>query len=244
MATYRQARPAQSAVSRASRVGLSGSPRRRQGSSLRFDPAFAGLAALTSGSGEPPAGNYVMPGGSCPAAIAGAFAARWAQSGRVGKPIEAKRRNCRTALFTFASRADSGGAMRKSSSIESNSTNCPSRNTLASGLSEQATITRPQQDVERSISATHERWWTRRDAAEYVGLSEATIGREVRRGRLRHTRVGGRRALRFRREWLDDWLVAGQPVDEPVLAEETHGVPTKIVPRYIQSIRRSSASLT
>ena len=42
-------------------------------------------------------------------------------------------------------------------------------------------------------------WLTRRDAAAYARVSEATIGREVRSGRLRHTRVGGRRLLRFRR---------------------------------------------
>jgi excisionase family DNA binding protein len=50
------------------------------------------------------------------------------------------------------------------------------------------------------------RWWTRREVATYARVSEATIGREVRNGRLRHVRVGGRRSLRFRREWIDGWL--------------------------------------
>ena len=49
-------------------------------------------------------------------------------------------------------------------------------------------------------------WWTRRDAAVHARVSEATIGREVRNARLRHVRVGGRRALRFKREWVDEWL--------------------------------------
>jgi excisionase family DNA binding protein len=55
-------------------------------------------------------------------------------------------------------------------------------------------------------------WWTRREAAVYARVSEATIGREVRNSRLRHVRVGGRRALRFRREWIDDWLAGTLPV--------------------------------
>jgi excisionase family DNA binding protein len=57
-----------------------------------------------------------------------------------------------------------------------------------------------------TMSGTSERWLTRRDAAAYARLSEATIGREARRGRLRCAKVGGRRALRFRREWIDEWL--------------------------------------
>jgi excisionase family DNA binding protein len=59
-----------------------------------------------------------------------------------------------------------------------------------------------------SSSVSIERWLTRRDAAAYARLSEATIGREARRGRLRCARVGGRRALRFRRDWIDAWLAA------------------------------------
>jgi excisionase family DNA binding protein len=56
-------------------------------------------------------------------------------------------------------------------------------------------------------------WWTRRDAARYARVSDATMGREVRNGNLRHARVGGRRALRFRREWIDEWLAAASPVE-------------------------------
>ena len=54
-------------------------------------------------------------------------------------------------------------------------------------------------------------WWTRRDAAVHARVSEATIGREVKNARLRHARVGGRRALRFKREWVDAWLDGSAP---------------------------------
>ncbi len=54
-------------------------------------------------------------------------------------------------------------------------------------------------------------WWTRRDAAAYAQVSEATIGREVRNARLRHARIGGRRTLRFKREWIDEWLAGTAP---------------------------------
>ena len=54
-------------------------------------------------------------------------------------------------------------------------------------------------------------WWTRRDAAVHARVSEATIGREVRNARLRHVRVGGRRTLRFKREWVDEWLGGNAP---------------------------------
>ena len=57
-----------------------------------------------------------------------------------------------------------------------------------------------------SSSISSERWLTRREAAGYARVSEATIGREARRGRLRCAKVGGRRSLRFRREWIDAWL--------------------------------------
>ena len=54
---------------RASRIGFSGSPRRRQGSSLRFDPPARGCG-LDERLGRASEGNYVMPGRFCPAAKA------------------------------------------------------------------------------------------------------------------------------------------------------------------------------
>ena len=51
-------------------------------------------------------------------------------------------------------------------------------------------------------------WLTLRRAAMRAAVSEATIKREVRRGCIRAARVGGRRCLRFRAEWIDAWLDA------------------------------------
>lgn len=51
-------------------------------------------------------------------------------------------------------------------------------------------------------------WLLGIEAATYLRISAKTIYREARAGRLRHARVGGRRELRFRREWLDQWLEA------------------------------------
>jgi excisionase family DNA binding protein len=56
------------------------------------------------------------------------------------------------------------------------------------------------------ISADTDPWLTLRDGAEHVKTNEATLRREIRRGRLRHARIGGRKCIRIRRSWLDAWL--------------------------------------
>lgn len=43
-------------------------------------------------------------------------------------------------------------------------------------------------------------------AAAYVHRSKRFIAKEVKAGRLRAARVGGRGELLFRREWLDQFL--------------------------------------
>lgn len=50
------------------------------------------------------------------------------------------------------------------------------------------------------------RWITLDEGAQIAQVSTATLRREINRGRLRHARVGGRRAIRLRPEWLDLWL--------------------------------------
>ena len=51
-------------------------------------------------------------------------------------------------------------------------------------------------------------WLTVHEAAEWARSGSKTIYREVNAGRLRAARVGGRRELRLRQEWIDDWLLA------------------------------------
>lgn len=54
-------------------------------------------------------------------------------------------------------------------------------------------------------------WITLNEAARIARVSTATLRREIRRGRLRHARVGGRKAIRVRPEWIDAWLEHGEP---------------------------------
>jgi excisionase family DNA binding protein len=49
-------------------------------------------------------------------------------------------------------------------------------------------------------------WLTVGDAAEHAGVSKDTIYTACERGELRHVRIGGRRSIRLRVEWIDAWL--------------------------------------
>jgi len=49
-------------------------------------------------------------------------------------------------------------------------------------------------------------WLTLQQGAARASVHEATLRREIQRGRLRHARVGGRKAIRLRPEWIDTWL--------------------------------------
>ncbi len=69
----------------------------------------------------------------------------------------------------------------------------------------------------RSIGSATERpsgvpdtpeWLTAREAALRMRVGVKAIYAEVRAGRLKAARVGGRRALRFRPSWIDDSLAA------------------------------------
>ena len=51
-------------------------------------------------------------------------------------------------------------------------------------------------------------WLVTSEAAERARVGPKTIFREVRAGRLKAARVGGRRELRFRAAWVDAWLEA------------------------------------
>ena len=60
-----------------------------------------------------------------------------------------------------------------------------------------------------SVAFTDSSWLRIDDAAQRARCHSATLRREVRRGRLKAVRVGGRKSLRFRPEWIDEWLQKG-----------------------------------
>jgi excisionase family DNA binding protein len=49
-------------------------------------------------------------------------------------------------------------------------------------------------------------WLNVSESAEYAGLSRDTIYTACERRELRHARVGGRRTIRLKTEWIDAWL--------------------------------------
>jgi excisionase family DNA binding protein len=55
-------------------------------------------------------------------------------------------------------------------------------------------------------------WLRVPEAADRARCGVKTIYREVRAGRLRAARVGGRRELRLLSAWVDDWLVQSTTV--------------------------------
>lgn len=49
-------------------------------------------------------------------------------------------------------------------------------------------------------------WFTVSEGAEYAGVSRDTIYTACERRELRHVRIGGRRSIRIKPEWIDTWL--------------------------------------
>jgi excisionase family DNA binding protein len=49
-------------------------------------------------------------------------------------------------------------------------------------------------------------WLNVAEGAEYAGVCRDTIYTAAERGELRHVRIGGRRAIRLKREWIDEWF--------------------------------------
>ena len=49
-------------------------------------------------------------------------------------------------------------------------------------------------------------WLNVTEAAEYASVSRDTIYTACERRQLRHARIGGRRAIRVKPEWIDGWL--------------------------------------
>lgn len=59
-------------------------------------------------------------------------------------------------------------------------------------------------------------WLTVREAASRARCGPKLLYREVAAGRLRAATLGGRRALRFKREWIDVWIEQSVPVEKTV----------------------------
>ena len=49
-------------------------------------------------------------------------------------------------------------------------------------------------------------WLNVGDAADYACVCRDTIYTACERRELRHVRIGGRRTIRLKREWLDEWF--------------------------------------
>ena len=49
-------------------------------------------------------------------------------------------------------------------------------------------------------------WLTVVESAIYSGVSRDTIYTACERRELRHARIGGRRSIRIKAEWIDAWL--------------------------------------
>jgi excisionase family DNA binding protein len=47
-------------------------------------------------------------------------------------------------------------------------------------------------------------WLNVSEGAEYAGVCRDTIYTACERGELHHIRIGGRRAIRLKREWIDE----------------------------------------
>jgi hypothetical protein len=68
-----------------------------------------------------------------------------------------------------------------------------------------------EQGAVLTSAASPDDWLDVERAAKHAGdVSCGLLYREIRAGRLRAVRLGGRRAVRLRRGWIDAWLL-GEP---------------------------------
>ncbi len=69
-----------------------------------------------------------------------------------------------------------------------------------------------QQDTrdepKRRMASMDDPWLSVRQAAHHAGVCEKTIRRAYLARQVQYTRVG--RAVRFRRAWIDEWMLKGQ----------------------------------
>lgn len=56
--------------------------------------------------------------------------------------------------------------------------------------------------------STNESWLTLNESAARARCHPATLRREIRLGRCRAARLGGRKSIRIKAAWIDEWLLA------------------------------------
>lgn len=64
----------------------------------------------------------------------------------------------------------------------------------------------PDATAGAATQAAARAWLRVAQAADYANLSADTIYTACERGELQHVRVGGRRSIRTRAQWVDAWL--------------------------------------
>lgn len=88
-----------------------------------------------------------------------------------------------------------------------------------------------QSDRAPDIAPSQSPWLNAEKAANYVGLAARSIYRACAVGELRHIRINGKRELRTRTEWLDQWLERHVYGGDAATAAPTHEVLTRVAGR-------------
>jgi excisionase family DNA binding protein len=70
----------------------------------------------------------------------------------------------------------------------------------------QETASTPEAVSSTTHSTPVSPWFSVQSAASYAAVSTDTIYKACELGELKHARIGGRRSIRIRAEWIDQWL--------------------------------------
>jgi excisionase family DNA binding protein len=62
-------------------------------------------------------------------------------------------------------------------------------------------------DAAAAVRVPVTQWFTVNEAAAYARVGKRTIYTEIRAGRLRAARIGGRKQFRLTPQWMDEWLI-------------------------------------